>query len=120
MLELMEIDIENGLAFRIEGKISADEMKMAFNVLRDKIDEHGEVVILDRIDSLGGVAIKGIIEKIKYLSKRGLKGISKIAIMTDKRWLQKVLAIEDKLFPGINIRGFGLGEEDIAIAFLKG
>lgn len=120
MLELMETDIENGVAFRIEGKISADEMKMIFNVLREKIDQHGEVVILERIDSLGGVAIKGIVEKLKYLSKRGLKGISKVAIVTDKKWLKRVLAIEEKIFPSINLRGFGSGEEDLAVAFLKG
>ena len=45
MLELMDIGVENAVAYRLGGKLTDAEMNTVFSVLREKIDEHGKVSI---------------------------------------------------------------------------
>ncbi len=49
----------------------------------------------------------------------GLSHFTKIAVVTHKRWLHKLVDLEDKLFKSISMKGFSIEEKDQAIEFLK-
>ena len=118
MLELISIPIENAVAIRSSGSISQAEMAEVLTAAREKIAECVDIVIYEEIESLGSIAPGAILEKIKYLFDVGISNIRKVAVLTDKPWIGKVVELEDKLFRQIELRRFALDDKAAALAFL--
>ena len=44
-----------------------------------------------------------IVEKFKFLFDFGISHFSKLAVVTDKKWIHKIVDIEDKIFKNIDM-----------------
>ena len=119
MLEMIEIGIDNAVAFRMSGKITEADMALVLSQAKAKIASHGNIVLYEQIDSFDGIEMSAIVEEFKYVFEVGLKNISKVAILTDKNRVQKIVGIEDKIFKSIEMKSFLIEDKDSAIAFLK-
>ena len=119
MLEMMDIGIEKAVAYRLGGKITEDEMTLVLSALKVKIEQHGEVFIYQEVESIGGAEFDAIIEKFKFFADVGISKLSRIAVITHKKWMHKIIDLEGKLFKKITIKAFAIGDKDAAIAFLK-
>lgn len=119
MMNLLDIGIDNAIAMRISGKITECDMAMVLDEMKEKVKANGDIVVFEQIDSFEGVEFLGIVEKFKYLFNMGISNISKVAIVTDKKWLAKVVSLEDKLFKKIQVKCYPLEEKEQAIDFLR-
>jgi len=119
MLKLIDIGIDNALAFQLSGKITESDMSMVLSAAKEKIESHGSIVILEQFDSFEGIEIAAIAEEFKYLFEVGMSNIAKIAILTDKKWIERMVKIEDKIFSSVEMRCFALEDQAEAIQFLK-
>ncbi len=119
MLEMMDVGIEKAVAYRLGGKITEEEMTLALSALKEKIEIYGEVLINQEIESFGGVEFDAIVEKIKFFFDVGISNISRIAVVTHKKWVHKIIDLEGKLFKKIDMKGFSIDEKNEAIEFLK-
>lgn len=119
MIEMIETDIENAVAFRISGKITRSDMERVLADAREKIGRYGNIVILEQIDSWKGVEIAALVEEFKYLYEVGFSNVSKAAVVTDKTWIDRIVSIEDKIFRSIEMKCFPLADYDLAIEFLQ-
>jgi len=59
-----------------------------------------------------------MIEKLKFFREFKLSDIDRIAVITDKKWMQKIVSLEDKLFRNFDMRAFSLDQKEEALAFL--
>ena len=75
--------------------------------------------IYEEIQGFEGIELSAIIEEFKYLFEIGISNISKVAVVTDKKWIMKVASLEAKIFRNIDIKCFRFNEKPLAIAFLK-
>ncbi len=119
MLSTFDIGIDNALAFQMSGKITENDMLQILAEARKKIQQHEHIVILEQIDSFSGIELKALMEEFKYLRELGMKNIHKVAIVTDKNWIDKMAHVTDKVLRDIDIQCFPLSEKDQAIEFLK-
>lgn len=119
MIEMLDIGLNNVVAYRLEGKITEAEMKSVMALLREKIQQGEKINIYQEIVTLGGVEMDAMVEKFKFFLDVGISHFDKIAVVSSKKWIQKLIQIEDKLFKGINMKGFSTDEKDKALAFLK-
>jgi len=119
MLEMMDIGIEKAVAYRLGGKITEDEMRLVLSALKEKIETYGKVLIYQEIESFGGVEFDAIVEKLKFFSDVGISNISRISVVTHKKWMHKIIDLERKLFKKIDMKGFSIDEKNEAIEFLK-
>ena len=119
MLEMIDIGIDNAVAFRISGKITERDMTLVLSNAKEKINRHGNIVILEIIDSFEGIEIASLVEKVKYLFEVGISNISRAAVVTDKKWLENIVSVEDKIFKNIKMKSFSIEDKDLAIDFLK-
>jgi len=119
MLKLIDIKIDNAVAFEVSGKVTEDDMVLVLNDVKQKIERYKQIVLFERIDSFNGVEIAAMLEKFKSLFEVGLSNIVKIAIVTDKKWLSQIVNIEDKFFRKIEMKSFSVEEQGQAIEFLK-
>ena len=119
MLEMLDIGVENAVAYRLEGKITEDEMKSVLSIFKEKIEKGEKLIIYQEIGSFGGVEFEVIIEKFKFLSDFGISHFSKVAVVSHKKWLHKIVDLEDKIFKSVDMKAFSVEEKDKAVEFLK-
>ncbi len=119
MLEMMDIGIDKAVACRWGGKITEDEMKLILSSLKDKIDKYGKIHIYQEIESFGGVKLDAIVEEFKFLFDVGISHFDKAAVVTDKKWVRKMVDLEDKIIRKIDMKSFPTDEKQEAIEFLK-
>jgi hypothetical protein len=119
MLEMLNIGIDNALAFQMSGKIIESDMQIVLSNAKGKIERHGSIVIFEKIDSFDGAELAAILAEFKYLVDVGMSNVTKVAILTDKQWIAHIANIEDKIFSGIDMKCFPIEEQPAAIAFLK-
>jgi hypothetical protein len=119
MLEMMDIGIEKAVAYRLGGKITEAEMTLVLSALKEKIEIFGEVFIYQEIESFGGVEFDAVVEKIKFFFDVGISNIRRMAVVTQKKWMHKIIDLEGKLFKKIDMKGFSIDDKNKAIEFLK-
>jgi hypothetical protein len=119
MIEILDIGISNVVAYRLEGKITEAEMKSIMALFRKKIQQGEKINIYQEIVSFGGVEMDAMVEKFKFFLDVGISHFDKIAVISSKKWTQNLIQLEDRLFKGLNMKGFSTAEKDKALAFLK-
>ena len=119
MLEILDIGNDNVVAYRLEGKITQEEMASVMTLFRDKIQQGKKINTYQEIVSIGGVEMDAMVEKFKFFLDAGLSHFDKIAVVSSKKWIQRHIKIEDKLFRKVDMKGFSTDEKDNALAFLK-
>ena len=119
MLEMIDIGIEQSVAFRISGKVTERDMSLILNDAKEKIQRNGDIVILEQIDSFNGIEIAAVVEEFKYLFEMGTANVTRVAVLTDSKWLETIVNIEDTFFQTIKMKCFPIKDKDAAIAFLK-
>ena len=119
MIEMIDIGMDDAIAYRIEGKITEEEMKTVLSVFKKKVEKNEKLIVYQEVVSIGGAEFDAMVEKLKFFREFGISQFSKIAVVTHKRWLNKLVDLEGKLFKGIEMRGFSKEEKDQAIEFLR-
>ncbi|MXO96625.1 STAS/SEC14 domain-containing protein [Erythrobacter aquimaris] len=104
----------------LDGKIDADIMRTALDDLIAKSDGVKGGKMLYRITNFELPTLSAIAVEFTRLPKLfGLLGaFDKCAVLSDSDWLRKAAEIEGALFPGIEIKSFGLGQQDVAEEWL--
>lgn len=119
MLEFIDIGMENVVAYRLDGKISEEEMRSVISLFREKIDQGEPLVVYQEIVGFGGVEVDAMAEKLKFFRDVGLAHFSKVAVVTHRKWIHKLVDLEGRLFKHIDMRGFPMEKKTEAIEFLK-
>jgi hypothetical protein len=112
----------NRIDIEISGKVDADGMKVALaELVKTCADvEHGRMLYRIRdfeFPSFGALAVE--LSQLPQLFKLVHK-FDRIAVLADKEWVRKAGELEGKLFPGLEIKGFELHEQDEAERWLAG
>lgn len=121
-VEILNLDIANKdkvVAFCIDGAVDQMAMMQVLGMIGQVSQAHGKVRIYQEVKNIGSVEIDAIIEKIKFLFSSGLSVFERVVIVTDKSWMQKVAALEDKVFSGIDIKAFSFDDKADAINYIQ-
>ena len=60
-----------------------------------------------------------MVEKTKFFLEMGTYNIKRIAVVTHKDWMNKIIDLEGKLFKNIDMKAFLTEDKERAIDFLK-
>lgn len=119
MLEIIDIGVEKAIAYRLDKKITEDEMASVISMFRRKIDKGEKLIVYQEVAGFGGVEFDAMIEKFKFFKDVGISHFSRIAVVTHKKWIHQLVDLEGRLFKNIHMKGFSIEEKDKAIEFLK-
>ncbi|WP_234570563.1 STAS/SEC14 domain-containing protein [Rhodohalobacter sp. 614A] len=118
MTGFIDIDADNVVGIRIDGKISEQEFDAITARLEEKMSKHSTVRIYAEIKSLGGMSPETFFKDLKF----GLQNwdrFDKEALVTDKKWLEKIIDISDHLFPSIEVEAFSFDEKKKAKIWIQ-
>ena len=119
MIEMLDIGIKNVVAYRVEGKVTEREMKSVLSIFKEKIQTDMKLSIYQEIVSVGGAEFDAILEKLKFFYEFGVSNYDKIAVVTHKKWMHKIIDLEGKLFKKFDMKGFSIDDKDKALEFLR-
>ncbi|ELS00337.1 Protein of unknown function (DUF3478) [Xenococcus sp. PCC 7305] len=110
----------NRIDIKFGGKLDSQEMKASLDDLIGKSQDIEQGTMLYRIEdfdlpTLGalGVELSRLPELFRTIGK-----FNRAAVLSDKKWVQKVSEIEGFLLPGLEIKAFSLDEVAAAEAWL--
>lgn len=111
----------NRVDIELSGKIDSEEMARGLDDLLEKSQDVNAGFMLYRITSFAFPDLGAIAVEMARLPKLfGLLGrFDRCAVLSDAAWIRTAAEVEGALFPGIDIKGFDLSEEDAAEAWLK-
>ena len=119
MLEIIDIGVEKAVAYRLEGKITEEEMLSVLSIFKEKIESSEKLIVYQEVVSIGGTEFDAMVEKFKFFKEVGMSHFSRIAVVTRKKWIHKLVDLEGRLFKNIDMKGFSIEDKDKAIEFLK-
>ena len=113
---------DNVLAVRIEGKVDAADIRATYDRLDAVMERAGDIGIavdMTRFDDATADAIDTDLKR--ELSLLGdLPRFKRMALVTDKEWIGHAAEWAGKLVPTTEMRIFGPGDMDAAIAWAGG
>lgn len=119
MLKMLDIGIENAVAFQLSGKISESNMFLVLSEAREKLKAYGKIVVYEDIISFTGVELSALAEEFKYLLDVGFSNLEKVAVVADKGWVEKIVKLENMIFKNIEMQYFPREEKALALTFLS-
>ncbi len=120
---MMTIDSKepNMIALNIDGEITSESMAVGLDELIRLSEniENGTMLYTIRNFQFPGLSALAVeFRKLPGLLSL-LRKFDRIAVLADAGWIKTGSEIEGKLIPGLEIRAFGLDEEEQALAFLR-
>ena len=119
MLEMIDIAVENAVAYRLEGKITEEDMTSILTLFKEKIEKGEKLIVYQEVVSIGGAEFEAMIDKFKFFRDFGFSHFDRIAVVAHTKWLHKLVDLEGKIFRNIDMRGFSVDQKDQAVEFLK-
>lgn len=120
MITIIDLAIDNAVAFSCEGKVSKADMEQILSLAKEKIAQYGDIVLYYEFLSFSGVEMAAIAEEFKFIKEIGLSHIKKVAVITDKKWVEVIVKLENTIFRSIDMKSFSTDEKSAAIDFIKG
>ncbi len=121
MIIFLHQETENVVSFRLEGKITAEDIDKIAGALEPKFNSNEDVNLYIEIADSFEESFGAILEQAKKSLSVFLPNLGKIkkaALITDKSWLRKVADFKDMFF-SVDMRGFPMIEKDEAFDWVK-
>lgn len=122
MIKQLELGNEKVMAWRIEGKIDQGEYAPLVKSIENKMDTTDKLNVYVEIPKMPGITLPAIWEGLKSglanLRKYNNR-LNKVAVVTDKDWMQSMTEIENRLFRGIDERSFSMAEAEEAKKWIQ-
>ncbi len=115
---MIDIGIDNSVSFKVYDKITEADVALIVHLMREKTEKYGTIVLLEQVNSFKGVELSAIIEEFRFFHQTGFANISKVAVVTDKKWIETIVGLEDTIFRNIDMRSFSSEDIPLAIQFL--
>ena len=113
MITFIPIKHPHVVGIRINGKIAEQEMDSVLNFIDKKLQNHSKVNIYVELESFGGIPPNALYKELKF-GLGNIQHFGKEAVVTDKKWIEKLAPAADKLFTGIEIKTFSFDEKNEA------
>lgn len=117
MITLLPTASDDLIALQIDGRIDDNAYEAVIEAIEERLDRHETLRVYVEVEDLGRISIETVLKDIRF----GLKHwdrFSKMAIVTDTRWLKTITDPVDSLFPPIDLRAFPLEEREAARTWL--
>lgn len=123
MIEILDMQEENTLGFRVDGEMGKDELQNVFELFEKKVEKNGKVKFYTEITNFGinDLTADAVKADIKFWLTHPtiLPNFEKVALVTDLSWVKKIFEVECALIPTLIGKSFPLTEKDEALEWLK-
>lgn len=117
MIKKLDIGHPHVLAFRVEGELDVQDMKASQEVIKPELESDAPFNLYLEMAATEGVEAAAVKERVSFILSHFsdvMNKVKKIALVTDKSWLQHLMSGVLTLVPSIEQRSFAFEEADAA------
>lgn len=117
MIQKLDLGDEKVMAWRMEGKMDQAQLGPVMQAFNNKLDTTDKLNLYLEVPKVSGITLPAIWETLKSEIRELRKyndRIEKVAVVTDKEWIQTLTGAENRLFPGVDERPFSMEEAEAA------
>lgn len=115
MLTATPVSGTDVLEVEVDGSLTADAMKDMRETLSVFIEAHEHPSILVVYGELGEIPPSAMLEDLRNAGL--IRGLERAAVVADQHWLRTLTDLAKPFVP-VDVRTFGAGERDAALAWL--
>jgi hypothetical protein len=105
------------IGLEIDGWIDAEDIQRVVDLIEPRLDKGKKLRVYAEITNWSGMSLGAFVKDLKF-SLKHIKDFDKEAIVSDKRWLEALAALGNRLFSGIEVKHFTLNEKDQALEWI--
>lgn len=119
MIEILPL-ADHVAAFRIDGKITAEDYDRAVAEVEAKLKAHARIGLYSDMIGFSDITGEALARDFRYsLGKIGeFDRFARSAIVTDKEWVGAVVRFAQAFLPRMDLRTFDPSERDAAMAWI--
>lgn len=117
MIDYREVPGTDLVEIEVDGAIERAEFERIAARLEAAIARHGKLRLLEVVRSFAGIDARTLWQDVRF-SLRHLNAFSRVAVVTDLKWMRPLATVAGALIPG-EVRLFALGEIGAARAWLN-
>ncbi|MBF8962128.1 STAS/SEC14 domain-containing protein [Pontibacter sp. FD36] len=117
MIKKIDIGHDQVLAFRVEGELDVQDMKASQKVIKPELESAAPFNLYLEMAATEGVEPAAVQERVSFILSNFsdvLDKVKKIALVTDKDWLQHLMSGVFTMVPSIEQRSFSFDEKEAA------
>lgn len=117
MIKKIDIGQPHVLAFRVEGELDVQDMEASQKVIKPELESDAPFNLYFEMAATEGVEPAAIQERVRFILSNFsdvMRKVRKIAIVTDKSWLQHLMSGVFTVVTSIEQRSFSFDEADAA------
>lgn len=118
MVEIIPMPTNNVVGLKLKGNISIKDFERIADLIREKEKSEDKIGIYVEVEKFTGVSIPTLIEELTFVFRRFNK-FDKKAVVADKKWIEKVVNISNKIFSGIEVKYFSFQEKQQALDWIS-
>jgi hypothetical protein len=120
MLPLLDLGRPDVLGYRIEGAVTAGDVRAIVDELVAKREAHGLIRVYAEIGEIESIELRAILADLSFLIRKleVLARINRTAVVTDAAWLRRLAEAEGQLLPLGPVRGFATADAEAARAWV--
>lgn len=118
MIDIIPANAERVIGLKIDGRINTEDIERIASHIEDRITKNKKMRIYVEVIKLKGISLEALFKDLN-LGIKHFSDFDKKAVVTDKKWMKKVAAIADKLFPNIEVKCFSIEEKEKALEWAK-
>lgn len=112
MIQPIDLQDDRVFAFRVNGKITTEELKPMADKLTERIRQYGKMRVYAEYVGVEGVTPRAVWEDLKF-DFAHLTDFDKAALVTDKQWMNLSAGLVN-LVPGLEVKLFSFDEQEQA------
>ena len=119
MIEPIPLPLDNVVGFRVDGKISADDVSRIADEIEARLARHARLRVYAEVERFSGMSVEAFFKDLTF-SIRHLRDFEREAIVSDAGWLEKLAFLGDRVLPNTQVRHFSKDRRDEALEWIIG
>ena len=117
-MTLQQLPNSDVFAFIIDGRITDHDVTRLYQTFQEKA-QTGKIKLLGTVRAFSGFeSVRTLVNGVKA-DLAAIGQVEKMAMLTDKGWLDKLVQVGDALTPTLAVKAFGLDEQAQALRWLE-
>ncbi|MGO1536468.1 MAG: STAS/SEC14 domain-containing protein [Yaniella sp.] len=107
MIDALQLK-DNLVTVNVSGTVDRDDWQKVTDLVNEALQQHDRVSVLADLTQLDAFTGGAVYEdtKLGITNLGSLDRFDKIAVLTDKQWLERGAQLAEKLVPGVDVRVF--------------
>jgi hypothetical protein len=118
MIQMIEVQREDVLAFRIEGRIEKADIDALAEGVERRMKKYDRIRAYVEAGEITGIAVEAVFADLAFAFTH-VWDVERKAVVSDDRWHQVLLEFAEQLFPSVDAKHFRPAERALALEWIQ-